>query len=233
MLSTTNDYPASAVLPDDRGHSPGATALQRALAVNHVLEWGLLNAPKEFSSLTLQFPADAVSQVNVRTGGFSGEFALDLTRLDVASVMPLGRGSFQDGAYSVTIQDLRQTPTGVLVHARIVTLASVFDRRPRPAYAYFLRNRQRDEAIRGGTSGGGMHFSVGAFAVGFSGGGNSGGFSVHSESIAFYGRDPNTPESRMLITPEWLRDAEFVVLRATHDGSVRRTLEIRDFPLGR
>lgn len=231
VLSTMNEFSGYAVLPDATGKPPGPAALQRVMEVDRLLEWGLLNSPKDVASLMLRMPADVVA--DARTAQAAAELLVDLTKLDVAATMSLGRGRFQDGAYTIIVREVKETPMGVVLHARITSVATTFDRRVRPIYLYFLRNQRLRQAVRGMT-GGGAHSVAFAQAVAISATPvTEGGFSASSQTIMFDGRDPNTKDARMLLTRDWLRDAELVIVRATHQGSVRRTLELTDLPLAK
>jgi hypothetical protein len=56
------------------------------------------------------------------------------------------------------------------------------------------------------------------------------GFSAGALMSTFHARYVDR-EPEFVIDREWLDQAELVIVRATHDGAVRRTLEVRDFPL--
>ena len=226
--SMTSEHGGSAVLPDAGGRLPGPTALQNALGVARVLEWGMFNAPKQLSGLSLQLPADVVNRSPARTGALNVEFIVDITKLQAASTMPLARGYFQDGAYSLALLEVRETPAGVRVQAQRTLVSTLFDPHVRPVYWYFVRNRRLGEAVRGNQHGGAT--SV-AFAFGFGFSSASGGFAADAATIQFDRRDPMSPDAEMILTREWLDGAEFVIVRATHEGSVRRTLQIAELPL--
>ena len=230
-LSTMTESTRGPVLPHQSTEESGLLALQHVLGVNRVFDWQMLNTRRESASLMLQMPPEVVS--GGRAAQVAGQFLVDLTKLEVAAARPLGRMHFQDAAYSINVGDLREMPGTVAVQTRISNVWTTFDPHVRPVYLYFLRSRHASEAVRGAPGGGAYSMGVGANVHVSYGTVSTGGFSVDSQTITFDGREPMSPDSPMILTREWLRDAEFVIVRATYEGSVRRTLELRDFPLGR
>jgi hypothetical protein len=55
------------------------------------------------------------------------------------------------------------------------------------------------------------------------------GFSADAQIVTFRVEAPR--DAAAAIDRRWLEQAELVILRATHTGSVRRTLEITNVPL--
>ena len=233
-LSTTNESTGGPVLSHQSTDQSGLLVLQHVLGVNRVVDWEVLNTRREGASLMLQMPLEVVS--GARTAQVAGEFLVDLAKLEVAAARPLGRMHFQDAAYSIEVGDVREMPGTVSVQARISNVSTNFDRHVRPVYLYFLRSKHANEAVRGAPGGGAYSMGPGAnvhVSYAAYGAPSTGGFSVDAQRITFDGREPMASDSPMILTRDWLRDAEFVIVRATYQGSVRRTLELRDLPLGK
>jgi hypothetical protein len=166
-------------------------------------------------------------------GAYDGRFRVSLTRHEIEATLPLQRGAaHQNGAYHFSIERVQPQANRVSIVARESNASSVFDRRERVRFRFYLRNRQAAEAIQGG--GYDLRSEVSLmrvlpFAVGVSTEGDL-GFRPGAVTIDFQpGRGPQgqpTPLDR-----QWFEHAELVIVRSTQAGAVERRLAIADFPV--
>ena len=170
------------------------------------------------------------------TGHYRGHAAVELTREEVVATLPLRAGAtFQEDAYRVVLDEVRLASRNLSVRARISDARTVFDRRPTPRYAFYLRNPQRGEAV--GSSLAPMQPNGLLTALlpghGYSAepGSGSSGFAMGGQFMRFPPGYPPTVKERLDIDEAWMAGAEIVIVRETTEGSVSRPLEIRDFPL--
>jgi hypothetical protein len=227
--SRTGGSPFALAGPDGRRHAQ--LALQHVLGVQRLSGGDLIGVRDDEPGVMLQLPADALSRTNVPTAAFRGGFLVDLTRLEAAAVLPLAAGAtYQDGAYRITFREVRTTNFAAALFGRGANVTTMLDRRPRPGYSYFLRNRSRSEAVQGSASDAGAAASFSLVGGLHMWGGAWTGFSAGALMSTFHARYVDR-EPEFVIDREWLDQAELVIVRATHDGAVRRTLEVRDFPL--
>jgi len=220
-------YPAA--LPDPEGRDPIESSLRHVLNVQRLWARGVPDVMREESGLVLHVPAEAVSHAEPRTGTFRGTVLIDLTEVASVAALPLQSGAgYQDGAYRITVDEVRETGGAVLLRTRVTGVTTMFDRRPPPMYTVFLRNPARAEALRGsGHFAGSARMPMfGAFSVFLAG---PSGFSADAQIVTFQVEAPR--DAAAAIDRRWLEQAELVVLRATHTSSVRRTLEIAHVPL--
>jgi hypothetical protein len=165
-------------------------------------------------------------------GAYTGTFFVDLSRDEIASVLPLRSGaSYQHDADRFVIDDVKYA-SGISVRMRRSAARTMFDRRVPPVYSYYLRNPRRREAtttsvqslLRNSFGGAvsGRHVSVSSDWT---------GFSVEEERIFTQAASAETPPYAVPIDAAWLAEAELVIVRNTRAGSVVRTLEIRGFPV--
>ncbi len=230
LTSPARSYPAA--VPDDTNEPPWPAAVRPVLGVQRLP--GDTRVADLHSDIVLQIPASELARASSRTGTYRGEFAIHLTRLQTAATLPLQRGAvFQDGAYRIAVDEVRHLEPGVSIRARESNAATMFDRRARPVYSYFLRNASRGEAVSGAAHIAREQMVYPLLGLSFYAGGNgSSGFQTNAQVINFDPRPYATGQVvPIVLDPQWLAGAELVILKATHDGSVRRTLEIPDFPL--
>jgi hypothetical protein len=218
-------------LPDFDGRNPIDTSLQAVLNVRRLSPGGEMEVRPEPSGIVLHLPAGAVSEKERRSGMFTGDVRVDITKVDVAGTVALKRGAaHQEGAYRLVVDDVREMGSGILLRTRETAVATLLDRRPRPMYSLFLRNAARSEAVRGpGHYGAVSHSGFPLFSgvsVSMAG---PGGFSYRAQDVFFDGR--TKPNAASPLDRQWLSEAELVIVRATYNGSIPRTLEIREFPL--
>ena len=145
----------------------------------------------------------------------------------MAAVVPFQPGSrFQDGAYRLTLGDVRLTEGGPRVGVIRSDATSIFDMARDDEFSYFLRNRSRGEAISGDYRGGTPDLrapaalSLGRLATL----GPTFGFLVERGTLGF----PTSMDS-----PDWLADAELVVIRSTPRGVLRRSVRLDHIAVNR
>jgi len=220
----------ASTLPDLDGRDPIDTSLQGVLNVRRLLGRGAMHGHTEPFGIVLHVPPDAVSEKERRSGAFTGDVAIDITKVEWAASLPLkGGAAYQEGPYSVVVDDVREMEGVILLRTRETSVGTMFDRRPRPMYSLFLRNAARSEAVRGSGHYDASHAPfplIGGFTISMAG---PGGFSYRAQSVTFDGR--TQPDATSPLDRQWLDEAELVIVRATHSGSIRRALEIREFPL--
>jgi hypothetical protein len=166
------------------------------------------------------------------TGRYRGRFWVGLTRHDIEAALPLQAGIVhRNGPHRFVVDRVERTPTGITVLMRQSDATSIFDRQLHPSFAFYLRNRRRDEAVVSSAYRSAddllaqrwLPFSIGLSEP-------TSGFSVRGIGMDFpprYGR----PQNRAMLDDEWIAGAELVIVRSMPSGSVQRTLEIVDFPL--
>jgi hypothetical protein len=124
------------------------------------------------------------------------------------------------------------------IRLRHFVSTSMFASALRPRLSFYLRNRNRSEAVAGSNHGGFGGLSTGIalpMLVGASSDSTEGssGFSIISDVIRFpvasggYASGPPPFE----ITPEWLSQAELVIVHTIPAGSVSRDVEITGFEI--
>jgi len=172
---------------------------------------GMVVTPAEYQRLT---PA-----------AYHGEFALQLSRLEIAGIQPLRPGAAYDGGvYQLALKDVAAATSRFLRFNAIETRAtSLFDPGPAESYTVYAVNRARSQAIQGTV---GLLAEVNAFA-GFSvhvSAGLGGGYSRHGVGVDFSVFSQS--DSDIVLDEEWMKQAELVVVRTTALGSVPRTIDI-------
>jgi hypothetical protein len=220
ILRTAADAYASAVSLEGRTEHPGKTVLRSVL---NVKELPAFNLPQgESATIFVVSQADFLKHAS-SNGTYHGRFRVNLTREEVAGVLPLRPGVvFQVGAYRLEIEDIVIEPmTALRLRGRQSNATSWFDRRPTSLYAFYLRNGQTSEAIAGNAwdpASGSMPtgaMSVSTFRT-------SEGFDAHGVMIRF---PAHLPQGQSFpLTRSWLDRAELVIVRLTREGSVERTL---------
>jgi hypothetical protein len=175
------------------------------------------------ATLFVARPED-VSRVSTGPVTYEGTFEIDLTRVTLAASLPLQRGvAFQDGSYRVVIGDVTPNNGALVIGVRHSELQTVFDRKARPGYSFYLRNRVKDEAASGVLISDGPGHTV-PFLFGLHlYRSSSAGFAVYPGQLRFRAR-PGQRRIDADLTDEWLRDAELVIVKSEYDGTVERTL---------
>jgi hypothetical protein len=165
-------------------------------------------------------------------GHYHGRFRVSLMRHEIEAVLPLQAGALHENrSYRFVVDRVDRTATGVAVVGRETHAFSIFGRRVRPSFEFYVRSRRVREAVNGGQyRPTGFHLVNRLNPFG----------DVHVEaSPAFLVRDLTMhvpplygrPEERVVLDDRWIADAELVVVRITPDGSVVRTLDIPRFSL--
>jgi hypothetical protein len=169
-----------------------------------------------------------------RPGAYHGRAAVELTREEVVFMLPVQAGAtFQDGPYRVVVDEVAAAPRSLGIRAHISDARTVFDRRPTPMYAFYLRNQQRGEAVGSSVVQLEQHTLLMRLLPGlvFGSSSGSGGFSATEQFIRFPESYYTSEKDRLDIDAAWIAGAEMIIVRATRGGSVPRTLDIPDFPL--
>jgi hypothetical protein len=159
---------------------------------------------------------------------YRGKFDVDLTRVTLAGTLPLRRGAaFQEGSFRLVIREVAPVGGALVVGVSHSDLETVFDRRIRPSYSFYLRNQQKSEAASGWLASEGSGHMVPFFFGLHLYRSSSAGFTVSPGQLRFRARQGQTHIEADL-TEEWLRDAELVVLKSEYEGTVERTLTIEN-----
>jgi len=168
----------------------------------------------------------------MRRGRYRGVFDLMLAEVDIAATLSLDPGAtFQSEAYRFVLDDVELDDNVVRLSSRIAAISSIFDPGPRPQYEFFLRHRERREALRGTRLLRYDYVTMRAFGT-YPVGGEATGFSRERTQIVFAFWRPGRGEGVFAgIDEAWLSGAELVIVRFRPSGSVERTLTIDDFPL--
>jgi hypothetical protein len=168
-------------------------------------------------------------------GSYRGVFDVSLTRFAIDGVVPIAPGAVhRTGDYRLVLDRTITLNGEPAIVARESRANSLWDRRPWSMYMYYLRNRERGQAIEVNDFAIHRGFALfrylpfGNFSVGT--GGPTTGLSTRGIMLSFPPRyDPRA--ETINIDEAWLAGAELVIVRQTQEGSVQRPLEIRDFPL--
>ena len=209
---------------------PNDGVLARLLSVERIVS-PTPPEPQRVPVFFVRSPGDESAEL--KRGTYRGRFEVRLVRQHLETVLPLKPGAAHAGpAYSLTIHDIEQRPERLVVLADEMRATSMFDRRPRADYTVYLRNQRAGEAIRG-FNGGYLESSLlsRVLPFGMAAGGTGTGFAATPQAIEFTTRSDGAWSVRL--DDEWLRGADLVVLRTTHEGFVERTLQIPGFPVPR
>jgi hypothetical protein len=215
---------------------PRSVAARQVLGVNRLLEGPSLPLSERGT------PAIIVTETDFRKrlgsqGTYRGSFLVDLDRLTVAATLPLQAGvTYQGRRRRLIIDQIVAQGRVATIRLRHITSASIFDSDAALQISYYLRNRTTSEAVAG-SSHGMAGVSVGLampMLIGVSGSsvepGN--GFSVMSEIVRFPGYAGYGDTGPAIdVTPEWLSQAELVIVHTIPAGSVSRTVEITGFEI--
>ena len=194
-----------------------------------------LRRPETFPILFLMRQDEFAQHAGGR-GSYHGRFDVSLTHFDIEGVLAIVPGAtHRSGGYRLVIDRTITINGEPALVARETHASSIWDRRPWTRYSYYLRNRERQQAIE--VSDYALHrgfalfryLPMGNFSFG-AGTDQFNGFSTQGVVLSFPPR--YTPGAETLdIDDAWLAGAELVIVRQTQEGSVQRSLEIRDFPL--
>ncbi len=227
----------SVVAADESGAAPWQESLRHVLGVSRVVLPFADSTRTPETHIALHVPAPILQRGSNGSVDLVAEVRVDLTRLEVVAAMPFqSDGRFDDGAYHFVVDEARLREPELQIRARVTRVATILDRRPRPMYLYYLRNRGRGEAVHGSWHFARHHTFLPIFGWSWATAeADPNGFSTNPLVVNFMqrgfgGRDAEQPVP-IDIDREWVEGAELVIVRATHDGSVRRTLEVRGIPL--
>jgi hypothetical protein len=162
-------------------------------------------------------------------GTYQGRFRVQLTSHAIEATLPLERGAtHQNGSYRVVFSGMEHGLGSASVLVRESDATSAFDRSPSHELNFYLRNRRTREAIAGNA----YDFESRPLLMLFnlSAGSASSGFRARRLMVQFRA-DSNDDTDSIAFDQRWLGDADLVLVRATRQGSVVRTLTIPDFPL--
>lgn len=204
------------------------TALRGVLGVDRLLGTNMLP-----DSSVVFFVRDADFKRHAPAiGHYHGRFRVSLMRHEIEAILPLQAGALHvNGPYRFVVDKVDRTPTGVAVFGRETHAFSIFARRVRPSFEFYVRNRRAREALSGGQyAPAGSYLWDRFMPFGAVTAEASSGFLVRDLTMhvpPLYGR----PEERAVLDDRWLADAELVIVRMAPGGSVVRTLDIPRFPL--
>jgi hypothetical protein len=211
--------------PDD----PSRVVARDVLGVARVF---VPNSPSPEAATILILPAHEIDPAVPGDGRYRGHFAVYLTHWEIAATVPVRAGTvFQDDDdhYRFAIEQVNTGPhEHMAVRAREWRATSIFDRKPRVAYAFYVRNARHSHAMAGYESEPFEGMSAGSGWLPFSFGSSSSGlarFFVRGALVSFpapYG----LREEKIDWDPAWYTDAELVIVRTTEAGAVLRTLDI-------
>jgi hypothetical protein len=216
----SREFGFGAVLPVADERAPVAVALKRVVGVD-TIAWGDTGPANE--AVLLALPRSKVPPLG-SSGRYAGTFAIDLSRISVAAVLPLNRSTtFDEGAHRLTLVGASLSEMGPRVRVRLSDASPALDASPGRAYYYFVRNRSAGQAI------GGQQQYWGTSLVGFLPVGNMYvtallPFSARSDEFLFPALSPETRKLR--IDEQWMRGAELVVVKVEQAGTIERTLEL-------
>jgi hypothetical protein len=196
------------------GTASRSVMLQRLLSVTQVVDADRYQEPRAVLFVARE---DEWSAHARRSARYAGEFALHLSRYDVASTVPVQPGAAaHDGAYGLVLDEVTLDDKLLRIRARGWRVATMFDTRPRPGYEFYLRNVAAGEAVAASDTAQEMPLVPSLGSVHIDPG--SRGFAVGRMEIWFR-RSRNHDEA-------WFRNAELVMVRTRYEGSVTRTLLI-------
>jgi hypothetical protein len=212
------------------GNSPDDAArvvTRQLLGVAHLVTPPAYTADAGTTTLALR-PA-AIDHLIPANGSYRGEFGVSLAHWEVVATLPIRPGAaFQDDSFRFAIdRAISARDAQITVRAREWRATSSFDRKPRIAYMFYVRNAQRTHAMTGHESEAFGSFSSVSFGLPFavSSGGGPERFFTRAAQVYFptyYG----PPGPAVTWAPEWNDTAELIIVRATEAGTVARTLDI-------
>ena len=209
--------------PEGTNEPPQRVVMRHVLSVNRLADrW----PPRGENVVAIVVSPDEYRLLEPAAVTYRGEFAVDLSRVDVAGTLPLRPdAAFNGGVYQLALRQTRRTPQGTLAFNAIETRAtSTFDSGPRENYLVYAVNPTRSEAVEahidpfgeiGGMPGFGMTFSVGI----------GDGFARRGVTVTFTTFLGSNPVD-LALDDEWFRNAHLVVVRTTPMGHVVRPLDV-------
>jgi hypothetical protein len=233
LATAGNGYPST--IPFESADEPPIEIVMRQMLGVGRLRIG------QTSRLPEAVPAIVVSQADFKkysgaTGTYRGRFLVDLDRLEIAATLPLRAGAeYHDRRRRITIDQVIPLTEAASIRVRQFIASTMFHSDSLPPLSFYLRNRAAGEAVAGPahqgmfavSSGGGLPVLYGVSS--FAAGPGSNGFSATGDYIRFPDYDP--AEDAVAITPDWLSQAELVIVRTVPAGSVTRTVEIPGFEI--
>jgi hypothetical protein len=237
-----NGYATQAVViagKDSLNDGPHSAVERQVLGVSRLLEsFPYPQAERGTPAIIL---ADAEFRNRLGSQGtYRGSFQVDLDRLTLAATLPLQAGAtFQSPQRRLIVDQVIAQNRAASIRLRHFISTSMFASGLRPRLSFYLRNRGKSEAVAGSSHGGfgGLSTGIGLMLIGIGGwsspteAGN--GFSIISDVIRFpaaYGGYAGGPPP-FEITPEWLSQAELVIVHTIPAGSVWRDVEIAGFEI--
>ncbi|MEO5894819.1 MAG: hypothetical protein ABIS06_03875 [Vicinamibacterales bacterium] len=213
LVSPPYGYSAGLSEPQ-QPESPLTLAWRDALGVHDITSGGA-HLSRVFLLVSRQTEIDARRG---RTGTYTGDFVVDLTKLESAGTLPLSGGVFQDRDFRIAVdpRGAQGVGYGFELTARVSRSRSMFDRRHPTQYLYFLRNRVQDQAISGFSNSAPEMNPLGNLPVAWL----RSAFDVAAMTLRF--DVPRERENPRAADQTWLAHAELVIVRATAVGSVSR-----------
>jgi len=231
LATAGNGFSSGSFVPfESVDDSPIRVVMRQVLGVARVQE-------VPYSRFTVEaMPAIVVRQADFRTysrtpGAYRGRFLVDLDHVEIAATLPLEAGAeFQGRRRRIVIDQVVRQPQAASIRLREFTAATMFDADALPPVSFYLRNRDKAEAVTGLTRQGiGMSTDFGFSFLGLYSAGPGTGFAVTGDVIRF--SEAQTDEQFFEISADWLSHAELVIVDTIPGGSVTRTLEISGFEI--
>jgi hypothetical protein len=219
VKSGTGYYYAGVRAGDDR--FSGYSAVLKQMGVTKAA-----HATADYFGPTILSVSDgAYRQLDRQTVRYEGRFELTLEQNEISNALPLRIGEVsQRGAYRIAIDRIALLDGAPSVLVRESDAHSIFERQRRGLRSYYLRNRERSEALpltridtfRRLAANSARVMPFVAFAD------STSGFTAGPMMLQF---TPN-PNIDAAIDADWLEGAELIVVVSTYRGAVDRTLEI-------
>ena len=214
---------------------PARVVARYALGVERLWE-GQLGPYRDDAVPAIVVSQAAFTKYSGATGRYRGRFLVGLEHVGIAATLPLQAGAeFQDRQRRVVIDRVIPHSQGASVRVRHFTTSTMFHSTAIPRLSFYLRNRERAEAVSGSAREGLVASSTSLGlplldgTASYSAGPGS-GFNVTGAFIRFpasYGTDENAVD----ISTEWLSHAELVIVHTVAAGSVTRAVEIPRFEI--
>ena len=218
------------------GHLRDPAAVRDLLGVQLITERAAQqSSPPLPQSLPVLFIVrrDEAAPFSGMRGHYRARININLTQFAVEGALPLRAGAtHQNRGYRVAIDRTTAFDNEFAIVAREARATSMWERRPWAGYFFYLRNRERGQAIAVNDFTLSGRFTllrflpIGEFSIGSS---QSSGFSARGMVLRF---PPRYNFDRLDVDDAWLAGAELVIVRRTEEGWVERTVEISDFPVG-
>jgi len=227
LASAGSGYPSATPIEGNE-ERPTRGVLRHLLGVERLVDF---HPPRGESAVVFFLRDSDFRKLAPATGTYRGRFQVRLTHHDLEATLPLQRGAtHQNGAYRFIVEGVERTSASVSILARESDATSLFDRRPTSELSFYLRNRRASEAVVGSAHDPGEGFFLARFLPFVYAVGRTSGFSARNLLVQFPPGYRVEGES-FSIDDDWFKGAELVIVRAIHEGSVERPLEIAGFPL--